>query len=100
MHSPSALTERVSLNLAGTFLLDPVRTYHAFETVENIAAQKYRDGLKFSEYEKNKLRSPACSSQENATFSPHLHKTWGPPYSASLYNHASQHLQENGHDHK
>ena len=24
MHSPSALTEQVSLNLAGTFLLDPV----------------------------------------------------------------------------
>ena len=25
MHSPSALTEYVSLNLAGTFLLDPVQ---------------------------------------------------------------------------
>ena len=25
MHSPSALTEHVSLNLAGTFLLDPVQ---------------------------------------------------------------------------
>ena len=26
MHSPSALAEHVSLNLAGTFLLDPVHT--------------------------------------------------------------------------
>ena len=32
-----------------------------------------------------KLCSPACSKQENATFSPHIHGTWGPPFRQSLY---------------
>ena len=40
----------------------------------------------FREYEVKKLRSHACSRQKNATFSPHIHGTWGPPFSPSLYN--------------
>ena len=40
---------------------------------------------RFCEFEEEKLRSPACCRQENATFSHHIHRTWGPPFSPSLY---------------
>ena len=40
---------------------------------------------RFGEYEVKKLRSPACSRQENAIFPLHIHGTLGPPFSASLY---------------
>ena len=30
------------------------------------------------------MRSPAWCKEESATFSPHFHKTWGAPFSASL----------------
>ena len=39
----------------------------------------------FREYEVKKLRSPACSRQENAMFPPHIHGTWGSPFRPSLY---------------
>ena len=32
-----------------------------------------------------KLRSPACSRQENAIFPPHIQVTWRPPFRPSLY---------------
>ena len=31
---------------------------------------------RFCEYEVKKLRYPTCSRQENAIFSPHIHRTW------------------------
>ena len=34
---------------------------------------------RFREYEEEKLRSPACCRQENATFSPHIHGTQSAP---------------------
>ena len=37
------------------------------------------------EYEEETLRSPPCCRQENATFSPHIHRIWGPPFRPSLY---------------
>ena len=37
------------------------------------------------EYEVKKLRSPACSGQENAILPPYIHKTWGPPFRPFLY---------------
>ena len=37
---------------------------------------------RFREYEEEKLRSPACCIQDNATFSPPIHRTWGPPFYA------------------
>ena len=40
---------------------------------------------RFREYEVKKLCSSACCRQENASFSPHIHRTWGPPFSPSLY---------------
>ena len=39
----------------------------------------------FREYEEGKLRCPACCRQENATFSPYIHRTWDPPFWPSLY---------------
>ena len=33
----------------------------------------------FREYDVKKLRSPACSRQENATFPTHIHRTWSAP---------------------
>ena len=33
----------------------------------------------FREYELKKLRSPACSRQENAVYHPHIHGTWSVP---------------------
>ena len=32
-----------------------------------------------------KLRLPACYRQKNATFSPHIHRTWEAYFSPSLY---------------
>ena len=40
---------------------------------------------RFCEYEVKKLRSPACSRQENAIFPPHIHTTWLKPFSGTLY---------------
>ena len=40
---------------------------------------------RFREYEVKKLRFPACCRQENTIFPPHIHRTWGPPFSPSLY---------------
>ena len=40
---------------------------------------------RFREYEVKKLRSPACSRQENAMFSLHIHGIWGSPFRPSLY---------------
>ena len=34
---------------------------------------------RFREYEVKKLRSPACSRQENAIFPCHIHGTWSAP---------------------
>ena len=31
------------------------------------------------------MSSSACYRQKSATFSPHIHRTWGPAFSASLY---------------
>ena len=36
-------------------------------------------------YESKKLCSPACSRQENAIFSPHIHRTWEAYFCRSLY---------------
>ena len=40
---------------------------------------------RFSEYEVIKLRSTACSRQEHAIFSPHIHRTWEAYFCWSLY---------------
>ena len=40
---------------------------------------------RFCEYEVKKLRSLACSRQENAVFSPYIHRTWEAYFSPSLY---------------
>ena len=45
---------------------------------------------RFGEYEVKKLRSPACSRQENAIIPLHIHGTWDPPFSASLYSLSQQ----------
>ena len=34
---------------------------------------------------KNCVLLPACCRQRNGFFSPHIHGTWGPPFSASQY---------------
>ena len=41
---------------------------------------------RFGEYEVKKLRSPACSRQENAIFLAHIHGTWEDYFSPSLYS--------------
>ena len=40
---------------------------------------------RFRENEVKKLRFPAYCRQENATFSPHIHRTWEPYFSPPLY---------------
>ena len=40
---------------------------------------------RFCEYEVKKLRSSACCRQENAIFSPHIHRTWYAYFSPFLY---------------
>ena len=43
---------------------------------------------RFCENDMKKLRSPACCRQENATFSPHIHRTWEAYFCRSLSVHS------------
>ena len=63
MHSPSALTEHVSLNLAGIFLLDPVQG----------STKKWAPGFVDAAGE-------VVSNSSNK-----IHQIWGPPFTQALY---------------
>ena len=64
MHSPSALTEHVSLNLAGFFLLDPVHVIDANNTLRDNCTISQREMAFFDPKKETFSRRRFLNSRE------------------------------------